>query len=147
MMHEVATKPASYPPAMAPRMRSGSSPDATASGSGASGDSRDRSRAQAKNRKNGLRCCVTWSRIVPRSIGYLPSSASTTERWVTGAATLQLNLAVNARQPSQMGRQYYPNHDSVWTSTDSTAGRSRTMSAHLSPPSADTYTWPPVVPK
>ena len=25
--------------------------------------------AQAKNRTNGRRCCVTWSRIVPRSIG------------------------------------------------------------------------------
>ena len=44
-------------------------PRATASGSGASGDSWDRSSSQAKNRTNGRRCCVTWSRIVPRSIG------------------------------------------------------------------------------
>ena len=47
----------------------GSAPDATASGSGASGDSWDKSSSQAKNRRNGRRCCVTWSRIVPRSIG------------------------------------------------------------------------------
>jgi hypothetical protein len=36
---------------------------------------------------------------------------------------------------------------SVWTSTDSTAGRSRTIGAQLSPPSDDPYTCPPVVPK
>ncbi len=35
----------------------------------------------------------------------------------------------------------------VWTSTESTAGRSRTMGAQLSPASADKYTCPPVVPK
>ena len=58
-----------YPPAMAPTTRNGSAPVATASGSGASGGSWDRSSSQAKNRTNGRRCCVTWSRIVPRSIG------------------------------------------------------------------------------
>src|SRR5439155_14695320 len=58
-----------YPPAMAPMMKKGSFPDATASGSGASGDSRDRSSSQAKNRSIGRRCPVTWSRIVPRSMG------------------------------------------------------------------------------
>src|SRR6266852_7164541 len=36
---------------------------------------------------------------------------------------------------------------SVCTSTDSTAGRSRTIGAQLSPASADAYTCPPVVPK
>jgi hypothetical protein len=44
-------------------------PVATASGSGASGDSLDRSSSQAKKRKKARRSCVTWSRIVPRSIG------------------------------------------------------------------------------
>src|ERR1700741_3319337 len=38
-------------------------------------------------------------------------------------------------------------HDNVWTSTDSTAGRSRTIGFQLSPASAEQYTWPPVVPK
>ena len=40
-----------------------------ASGSGASGGSCDRSSSQAKNRTNGRRRCVVWSRIVPRSTG------------------------------------------------------------------------------
>ena len=42
---------------------------ATAAGSGASGDSWDRSWPQAKNLRKARRCWVTWSRIVPRSIG------------------------------------------------------------------------------
>src|SRR5207245_1059791 len=58
-----------YPPAMAPTIQNGSAPDATASGSRASGGSRDRSSLHAKNRSIGRRSCVTWSRIVPRSIG------------------------------------------------------------------------------
>ena len=60
---------ADYPPATAPTTRNGSAPLATASGSGASGDSSDQSSWQAKNRKNARRSCVTWSRIVPFSIG------------------------------------------------------------------------------
>ena len=44
-------------------------PSETASGSGASGESSDKSSWQAKKRRNGRRCRVTWSRMVPRSIG------------------------------------------------------------------------------
>ena len=44
---------------IAPMTTNGSLPAATASGSGASGGSCDRSSSQAKNRKNGRRCCVT----------------------------------------------------------------------------------------
>jgi photosystem II stability/assembly factor-like uncharacterized protein len=51
------------------------------------GDSCDRSSSQAKNRTNARRCFVTWSRIVPRSAGYLVSSASRIERCVTGPCT------------------------------------------------------------
>src|SRR2546426_1592923 len=58
-----------YPPAIAPTTRKGSVPDATASGSGASGGSWVRCRSHAKNRMNVRRCAVTWSRIVPRSMG------------------------------------------------------------------------------
>src|SRR5439155_12569743 len=58
-----------YPPAIAPRTISGSAPVLTASGSGASGDSWDRSSSQAKTLRNARLFCVTWSRIVPRSIG------------------------------------------------------------------------------
>ena len=58
-----------HPPAIAPMMIKGSAPDATASGSRASGDSCDRSFLHAKKRSSGRRCCVTWSRIVPRRLG------------------------------------------------------------------------------
>jgi len=40
-----------------------------------------------------------------------------------------------------------PHQSSVCTSTDSTAGRSRTIAFHELPESADAYTCPPVVPK
>ena len=40
-------------------------------------------------------------------------------------------------QSSQMVRQHDPNHFSVCTSTDSTAGRSRTMAVQVSPASED----------
>src|SRR5690349_10069379 len=59
----------------------------------------------------------------------------------------QRDLAPGTSERSQMRREYHSNHASVWTSTLSTAGRSCTMGAQLSPASADAYTWPPVVPK
>jgi hypothetical protein len=40
---------------------------------------------------------------------------------------LELHFATNARQRSQMCREYDFDHGRVWTSTESTAGRSRTM--------------------
>ena len=62
------------------------------------------------------------------------------------------NLSTHACQRPQMLRQLDPNpahlaHRIVCTSTESTAGRSRTMGFQLSPESADAYTCPPVVPK
>src|SRR5438046_3812806 len=60
---------------------------------------------------------------------------------------VERHLAFDLRQRAQVRRQHHADHASVWTSTDSTAGRSRTMGAQLSPPSADPYTCPPVVPK
>src|SRR5216684_685982 len=53
---------------------------------------------------------------------------------------VELHLTADARQSAQMWREYHPNHGSVWTSTESTAGRSRTMGAQLSPASAEAYT-------
>ena len=50
---------------------------------------------------------------------------------------LKLHFAFDARQNPQMRRQYDSNHDSVCTSTESTAGRSRTIGAQESPASAD----------
>src|SRR5574341_113218 len=50
---------------------------------------------------------------------------------------LELNLSADARQRPQMMREHDSDHGSVWTSTDSTAGRSRTMGDQLSPESAE----------
>src|SRR5712692_7378760 len=75
------------PPAIAPMTRYGSRPVATSSGSGASGDSSDRSSSHAKNLSIALRRLVVWSRMVPRSIGYSASRASSSERWLTGPST------------------------------------------------------------
>src|SRR5438874_6951147 len=72
---------------MAPTMRNGSAPLATASGNGASIGSSERSCSQAKKRTNARRRSVTWSRIVPHSIGYLASIASRTDRCVTAPST------------------------------------------------------------
>src|SRR5437667_11033272 len=63
------------------------------------------------------------------------------------AADIERGLAADLRQRLKVRRQHDADHGSVCASTDSTAGRSRTMGAQLSPPSADPYTWPPVVPK
>ena len=64
------------------------------------------------------------------------------------ALDIQFNKAVaEFRERAQVLRELYPDHVSVCTSTESTAGRSRTIGSQWSPPSAEAYTWPPVVPK
>src|SRR5262249_22710178 len=63
------------------------------------------------------------------------------------ALDLELRLPIHARQRPQMGWEIDSYHGSVCTSTEGTAGRSRTIAAQESPPSADAYTCPPVVPK
>jgi len=60
---------------------------------------------------------------------------------------LEFDITSDTRKRSQMCRQNNYDHVSVWTSTESTGGRSRTIGAHVSPASGDPYTWPPVVPK
>src|SRR5262245_6219008 len=59
----------------------------------------------------------------------------------------ELHLAVDPREGPQVSREHHPDHRSVWTSTETTAGRSRTMAVQLSPAFAEAYTCPPVVPK
>src|SRR5205823_3218543 len=39
---------------------------------------------------------------------------------------LEFQFAINTRKRAQMRRKYDANHESVWASTESTAGRSRT---------------------
>src|SRR6267378_1510951 len=60
---------------------------------------------------------------------------------------VELHLAVDVLERPQMRREHDPDHGSVWASTDTTDGRSRTMGAQRSPALAEAYTWPPVVPK
>src|SRR5579864_709303 len=60
---------------------------------------------------------------------------------------LKLHLGSSVRERPQVWRNDHSYHASVCTSTESTAGRSRTMGVQLSPASAEQYTWPPVVPK
>src|SRR6267142_212820 len=50
-----------------------------------------------------------------------------------GSLDLERHLAVDVRELAQMSRQRNADHGSVWTSTESTAGRSRTMGFQLSP--------------
>src|SRR5262249_6497476 len=63
------------------------------------------------------------------------------------AVDVQGDLAVDAGEGPQVLRHRNANHDSVCASTESTDGRSCTIAVQLSPPSADAYTWPPLVPK
>src|SRR6267143_1593084 len=64
-----------------------------------------------------------------------------------GTFDVELHLRTDARQRPQMSGEYDANHGSVWTSTESTAGRCCTMGVQESPALAEAYTWPPVVPK
>src|SRR3989442_13432211 len=60
---------------------------------------------------------------------------------------VELHLAFDLGQRPQVWRQHHADHGSRWTSTDSTAGRSRTIGAPLSPASAHADTCPPVGPQ
>src|SRR6267154_2607063 len=48
-------------------------------------------------------------------------------RWLAG--DFELHFTADASEPAQVRRQHDADHGSVWTSTESTAGRSRTMAA------------------
>src|SRR5260370_3068506 len=58
-----------------------------------------------------------------------------------------LHLPGHLRQSPPVLRKPNPHQGSVCTSTDSTAGRSRTKGSHVSPASAEPYTCPPAAPK
>ena len=63
----------------------------------------------------------------------LPSHLRTLAR-----VDVELHLAADVRERSQVGRQHDPDgHGSVWASTDTTDGRSRTTAVQLSPALAD----------
>jgi len=50
----------------------------------------------------------------------------------------KLYLALHSRERAQVIWKHHSYHDKVCTSTDRTAGRSRTIGFHVSPLSADT---------
>jgi hypothetical protein len=50
---------------------------------------------------------------------------------------IKLDFAADARKTAQMRWENYANHGRVWTSTESTAGRSRTIGDQVSPASFD----------
>ena len=54
-----------------------------------------------------------------------------------GSVDVEFYVAIEARQRAQMRRQNNANHGNVCTSTESTAGKSRTIGFQLSPASAD----------
>src|SRR5215468_6308823 len=54
-----------------------------------------------------------------------------------GLGHLELHLSRDVRECAQMRRQHHAYHRSVWTSTESTDGRSRTSAVQWSPASAD----------
>src|SRR4051794_15912113 len=53
------------------------------------------------------------------------------------AAHLDLHLLAHSGKVAEVEGQDDPDHAKVWTSTESTAGRSCTMAVQLSPPSAE----------
>src|ERR1700675_2025700 len=57
------------------------------------------------------------------------------------------DLAVHMSQRAEMRGEYDANHGNVCTSTDKTAGRSRTIGIQESPALEEAYTCPPLVPK
>src|SRR5205807_2784024 len=56
------------------------------------------------------------------------------------AGDLELHLPFDVRQRPEVRREHHADHRSVCTSTESTAGRSRTMGVQLSPASGERYT-------
>ena len=54
-----------------------------------------------------------------------------------GRRAVDLQLPAHPGKRPQVGWKYDARHGNVWTSTDSTAGRSRAIASHLSPPSGE----------
>jgi hypothetical protein len=95
------------------------------------------------------RTALSRDMIADRAAQHWIASLERVKHRTLGGLTLDVDLHLTADlcQYLQMRWKLNSNHGNVWTSTDWTDGRSRTMSAQVSPLSADAYTWPPVVPK
>ena len=93
------------------------------------------------------RSSLAGSRVPKRAPQRGVTQLDRVEHGPLGGDRLHLYLPIALRELAQMAWQHDANHDSVCASTESTAGKSRTMGAQLSPESGEAYTWPPVVPK
>ena len=113
---------------------------ATRAGSGASGDSLDRSSSHAKNRTSAPP--LPGPAVAHRSAQHRIALLDGVEHDPLGDRPVDLDphLPVDVGQLPQVHGQHHPDHGNTWTSTDSTAGRSRTIGVHVSPESADPYT-------
>ena len=87
-------------------------------------------------------------RVADRPAQHREAGLERVEHLREARACLELDLAVDLGEVLQVRRQHHADggHSRVCTSTESTAGRSRTIGAQLSPESAEAYTSPPVVP-
>ena len=133
---------------MAPTIKNGSVPDATASGSGASGGSCEKIllAGEEPHERPALLRDVVADRPAQHRIAGLERVEDRALR-DRSPSTSRVTSPLTPASVRRCAGSSTLNHGSVWTSTESTAGRSRTMGAQLSPASADAYTWPPVVPK
>ncbi|SPE55558.1 hypothetical protein SBV1_2230012 [Verrucomicrobia bacterium] len=77
--------------------------------------------------------------VAYRSSQYGVASFESIEHGVQGGLAFDLNLRLprNAGEIAKVKREHYPDHGKVCASTDNTAGKSRTMGFHESPPSEE----------
>ena len=128
-------------------MRNGSAPSATACGNAASGSFVRKIPFAGK--KANVGAAFLRLLIADRSAQCRITRLERLEQCALRDLTVEVdcNFAVDACQGAQVRREDDADHANVWTSTESTAGKSCTIAFQLSPASAETYTWPPVVPK
>src|ERR1700685_2155413 len=94
---------------------------------------------EAQGRATGLRGVVVGRAAQPR----VAALEGVNDRALgDGCRKVEFHFAADAREPTEVRRENDANHGSVWTSTESTVGRSRTMGDQLSPASADAEHWP-----
>ena len=118
------------PPAMAPTtMERLVAARPRRAGRTASGDSWERSSSQAKKRMNGRR--RLRGRVADGAAQHRVGRLEGVEDAALGGSpsTSSAHLAAGPRQGPEVVREDDADHGSVWTSTESTRGRSRTIGA------------------
>ena len=118
-------------------MKNGSAPVAIASGKSASGESWEMSSSQAKKRTNGRRLLGDVIADCAAEHGVAGFEGIQNRSLGDGAGDFELHFAVGAREGAEMGGEDDADHWIVWTSTETTEGRSRTMGDQWSPASGE----------